>query len=277
MQHQSVKANGIDIHYVEEGSGPPVLLLHGGVVSANPLWGEHPFAYASHVAALARRFRVLALDTRGCGRTRHTAGPITFDLLAEDVLAFIEAMSLARPALVGFSEGAGTATIAAIKRPGAVGALVNDAGYDLFNPDTKSAVIMRTMLGGSPTATRTDVAAAERFFQRSDMMKRTFELLKVDQDEGQGRDHWKTYLELAFERTTTPPGYTFEDMRRVTAPSLVVTGDRDDFCSLEEGVIAFRSLKLGQLAVVPNTGHLITRQKMERVLDFLDGVQRDGA
>ena len=39
-----------------------------------------------------------------------------------------------------------------------------------------------------------------------------FELLKADQDGGQGDGHWAEYLRLAFHRTTQPPGYTFEDL-----------------------------------------------------------------
>jgi pimeloyl-ACP methyl ester carboxylesterase len=269
MQDQHVRANGIDIHYREEGSGPPLLLLHGGVVSSNPIWGPHPYAYASHVAALAKQFRVLAPDTRGSGRTRHAGGPITFDVLADDVLAFIDAMKLSRPAIMGFSEGGITATIVGIKAPDAARAIVNDAGYDAFNPESKSPMMMRVMLGGSPTATRTDPAAAERFFQQNEMMKRTFEILKADHDGGQGKDYWKTYLGLAFERTTKAPGYVFNDMKKVAAPTLVVVGDRDDFCTVEEGAIAFRALPRGQFAIVPNTGHLLTDRKIDVAIDFL--------
>ena len=69
-----VHANGIDIHYLEQGEGEPLVLLHGGVVSTNPIWSGVPVAYASHMDALAAHFRVIAPDTRGCGRTRHTGG-----------------------------------------------------------------------------------------------------------------------------------------------------------------------------------------------------------
>ena len=267
---QCVHANGIDIHYREAGSGTPLLLLHGGVVSGNPMWGPHPFAYASHVATLARHFRVLALDTRGGGCTRHNDGPITFDLLADDVLAFIDAMKLDGPAIMGFSEGAITATIAAIKRPRAARAIVNDAGYDAFDPESKTAMMMRMMLGGSPTATRTDLAAVERSFSQDEMMKKTFAMLKADQDSGQGEGHWKTYLAMSFERTTKAPGYVFADMNKIDAPTLILAGDRDHFCSVEDGALAFRALKHGQLAILPNTAHVITKAKVDAAIEFIE-------
>jgi hypothetical protein len=46
-------ANGTDIYYVEAGKGEPLLLLHGGVVSTNPVWAGHPWAYVSHMDTLA--------------------------------------------------------------------------------------------------------------------------------------------------------------------------------------------------------------------------------
>jgi pimeloyl-ACP methyl ester carboxylesterase len=77
---------------------------------------------------------VIAPDTRGGGRTRHSEGPITFDVLADDVPALIEALGLERPAVAGFSEGGITATILGIRHPGAVSVIVNDAGFDAFDP-----------------------------------------------------------------------------------------------------------------------------------------------
>src|SRR5215831_3702996 len=100
-QGQSVHANGIDIHYLDQGNGVPLILLHGGMVSTNPIWAGVPVAYASHMDTLAEHFRVIAPDTRGCGRTAHTSGPITFDLLADDVAALIEALDLDGPLLTG--------------------------------------------------------------------------------------------------------------------------------------------------------------------------------
>ena len=113
-----VHANGIDIHYVEAGEGEPLILLHGGVVSTNLIWEGVPIAYASHIEALAKHFRVIAPDTRGGGRTAHSGSEeVTFDLLADDVVALIDALGLERPLITGFSEGAITATIVAIRQP----------------------------------------------------------------------------------------------------------------------------------------------------------------
>jgi pimeloyl-ACP methyl ester carboxylesterase len=100
-----IRANGIDIYYVQAGQGMPLILLHGGLVSTNPIWAPTPVSYAGHMETLARRYRVIAPDTRGCGRTVHDGGVVTFDQLADDVLALADALDLGQPLIAGFSEG----------------------------------------------------------------------------------------------------------------------------------------------------------------------------
>src|ERR1700756_286309 len=193
-QYRSVPANGIDIHYLEAGHGEPLVLLHGGMVSTNPIWAPTPVSYSAHMEQLAGPFRVIAPDTRGCGRTRHTGGTVTFDLLADDVLALIEALGIDRPLIAGFSDGAITATIVGLRSPHSVRAIVNDAGYDLFNPEAPTFTIMRQILGGSPQATEADPDAAAAGFTQSPSMQTMFELLKSDQDGAQGEGYWREYL-----------------------------------------------------------------------------------
>lgn len=267
---RSVRANGIDIHYVEAGRGEPLVLLHGGMVSTNPIWGDVPLSYCAHMDALAEHFRVIAPDARGSGRTAHSGGTVTFDVLADDVLALIDALGLVRPLIAGFSEGGITATIVGIRSPASVRAIVNHAGYDVFNPQAPSFAMLRQALGGRPDASEADPDAAERFFDQSDQMRAAFALMKADQDSGQGDGYWREYLRLAFHRTTQPPGYTVDDLRQVSAPTLITVGDRDDFCLVEEGVVAYRALVAGELAVVPNTGHVITPAIVEHMVDFFD-------
>jgi pimeloyl-ACP methyl ester carboxylesterase len=76
-------------------------------------------------------------------------------------------------------------------------------------------------------------------------------------------------LRLAFHRLTQPTGYTTPDLAAITAPTLIIVGDHDEFCSVEEGVRAYRALAEGELAVVPNTGHIITPPLVELMVEFL--------
>src|SRR3954447_16601875 len=103
-----VRANDIDIYFVEAGEGVPVLVLDNAMVSSNSIWDGQPFAYTSFLERFAERFRVILPDTRGSGRTVHTGRPIPQTLLADDVAALIDALDLDRPLVCGFSDGAET-------------------------------------------------------------------------------------------------------------------------------------------------------------------------
>jgi pimeloyl-ACP methyl ester carboxylesterase len=274
---RSVRANGIDIHYLEQGDGEPLLLLHGGMVSTNPIWAGVPVAYASHMDALAEHFRVIAPDTRGCGRTPHTHGPVTFDLLADDVAALIKELGLERPLITGFSDGGIIATVVAIRYPGAVRAIVNDAGFDVFDRQAPSFVMMRQFFGGSPDATDPDPDAAARVFEGSEQMRPMFERMCQDQDGGQGDGHWRTYLRLSWDRTTSHPGYAYADFTRIIAPTLILAGDRDDFCSVEQAVAAYHQLPDGELAILPGHGHYIPPAAIETTIEFFERRMTNGA
>jgi pimeloyl-ACP methyl ester carboxylesterase len=219
---------------------------------------------------LAELFRVIAPDTRGCGKTVHTEGPVTFDLLADDVEALIDVLGLERPLISGFSDGAITATVLGIRHPNAVQAIVNHAGFDEFDPQAPTFAMMRQFLGGSPEATEPDPDAAARMFQGSDEMRPMFELMKQDQDSGQGQGHWRSYLRLSWDRTTQHPGYTYTDFAKITAATLILSGDRDNFCSVEQAVEAYRQLPTGELAVLPGHGHYIPPAAIEATIEFFE-------
>jgi pimeloyl-ACP methyl ester carboxylesterase len=271
IHHRTVRANGIDIHCVDVGQGEPLLLLDNAMVSTDPVWNGHPSAYASHLDAFARHFRVIAPDTRGSGRTVHPGGPIPYALLADDVVALIEALGLGRPAICGFSDGGETATVVGIRSPHSVRAIVNHGGYDLFNPnpDAPTIALTRQMLGGRPDATEPDFDAIARMAERSEPMRRLLDLMRSDHDRAQGPGHWRDVIAKTFERISRPHGYTFEDLRAITAPTLILVGDRDPFCTVEEGTIAYRALAHGELAVLPGTGHLIDPASVQATIEFL--------
>lgn len=265
-----VRANGIDIHCAEAGDGPPVVVLNNGMVSSSAVWNGHPAAYNTHFGAFAKPFRVIAPDLRGAGRTVHPGGPISYELLAQDVLALFDALRLDRPALVGFSDGGVVATIVAITSPGSVGAVVNHAGHDLFNPEAPSMTMAREIFGGAPHATQANQDHIARMAERSPEMRAMFDLMARDHDAAQGEGHWRRVIAQTFPRITQPTGYAFEDLARITAPTLILVGDRDPFCSVEEAAAAYRTLETGELAVLPNTGHGITVEAVQTAIAFLE-------
>jgi pimeloyl-ACP methyl ester carboxylesterase len=203
------------------------------------------------------------------GKTVHPGGPIPSALLADDVAALIDALNLDRPLICGFSDGGETATLAGIRHPGAVRAIVNYGGYDLFNPDPHAPAIAMTrqMLGGSAGATQADPEVSA---SRSPELRAMFELMKADHDSAQGAGHWKTVIARTFDRVTQPHGYTVENLNAITVPTLILTGDRDPFCTIEDGAAAYRALPAGAFAVLPDTEHLIIPAAVRATIAFFE-------
>ena len=266
----TVAANGIDIAYREVGDGPPLVLLNGALASGGPAWTGSPVAWVDHLDELARHFRVIAPDTRGSGATVHPGGDVGFDVLTADVVGLVEALDLGRVAVAGFSEGGGTATLVALRHPELVTAVVNHGGFDYFDPNAMAHQSLGPIFGGGPDATAADPDAAERAFQQmGPRPAQTFATMKADFDAAQGEGHWRTYLGQFFDRSAAPFGHTVDDLARLEMPTLILTGDRDPFCSVELACQAYRTLPDGELSVVPGAAHEITAGVVASMIDFL--------
>src|SRR6266853_420694 len=108
-----VEHEGARIWYATYGSGSPVILLHGGL--------GHSGNWGYQVPALVRSgYRAVLIDSRGHGRSTRDARPFSYELMASDVLAVMDALHLEKASLVGWSDGACTALILAAQAPSRV-------------------------------------------------------------------------------------------------------------------------------------------------------------
>jgi pimeloyl-ACP methyl ester carboxylesterase len=121
--------NGLHLYYETEGSGRPLILLHGGLGS-----GE---MFGPVRAALAANHQVITPDLQGHGRTADIDRPIDVQLMADDIAALIRHLELDKPDLVGYSLGGGVAFMTAVKYPELVRKLVVASAhirYDALDP-----------------------------------------------------------------------------------------------------------------------------------------------
>ena len=113
---QYAEVNGLNLYYETHGSGPPMILLHGGLGS-----GE---MFGPILPSLAARHEVVAVDLQGHGRTADIERPIDVALMADDIAALVDHLGLVKPDVVGYSLGGGVALHTAAKYPGKVRRLV---------------------------------------------------------------------------------------------------------------------------------------------------------
>jgi pimeloyl-ACP methyl ester carboxylesterase len=226
--------------YDEHGSGEPLVLLHGGLVDAR--------FFAPNLGPLAERFRVYTPERRGHGHTPDVPGPITYQLMADDTIAFLEAV-VGEPAdLVGHSDGAFVAMLAAMQRPELVKRLVMISGG--FN---KSGEAMPDM--------EWNVDEIAKFLGPA--------YGEVSPD---GEDHFKVVATKIGEMAAVEPNLQASDLAAVTHRTLVMFAD-DDLMTMTHVVQMYDALPDAELAIVPGTSHFLTQEKPHLVnalvLDFL--------
>lgn len=114
--HRTVDTGRLRVHVVEAGDGPPVLLLHG--------WPQHSYAWRHVVQHLAAAHRVIAVDSRGAGRTDAPATGYGTNDLVQDVIALLDALDLPQADVVGHDRGGSLAFRIALEHPERVRRLV---------------------------------------------------------------------------------------------------------------------------------------------------------
>ena len=110
------KVNGINLYYETHGSGRPLILLHGGLMSSE--------TFGPVLPQLSERHQVIAPDLQGHGRTADIDRPLDVRLMADDIAALIDHLELDKPDVVGYSLGGGVALQTAVKYPTKVRRLV---------------------------------------------------------------------------------------------------------------------------------------------------------
>jgi pimeloyl-ACP methyl ester carboxylesterase len=112
----TVHVNGIDLYYEEHGEGEPLLLIMG--------WGGNAATWKPQLPGLAERFRVIAFDNRGVGRSSAPEAPYSIAQMAEDTLGLLDALDVPRAHVFGISMGGMVAQELALRHPAHVRALI---------------------------------------------------------------------------------------------------------------------------------------------------------
>jgi pimeloyl-ACP methyl ester carboxylesterase len=229
----------LNMYYDVHGEGRPVVLLHGAYQSADTMGDLLP--------GLAERYQVFVPEMQGHGRTADIDRPITYEQMADDTAGLIRHLELDDPDIVGYSMGGAIGLQVAIRHPELVRKLVMiSSGFasDSAHPEAIEMFpsITPEMFAGSPLE-----AEYKRIAPNPDDFPNLVWKLK--------------------ELDTVPFSWPEEDVRAVTAPTMVVVGD-SDVVTLEHTVKLFRlrgggvmgdlaGLPAAQLAVLPATCHFI--------------------
>jgi pimeloyl-ACP methyl ester carboxylesterase len=219
------------VWFDEQGSGDPVVFIHGGAVDSrffDPLMPH-----------LTDRFRVIRVDLWGHGRSPDRHAPFTLDSFASEVAQVIERVANGRAHVVGHSIGAVVALTLALARHEVVDRLVlASGGFDSSGEQ----------LGDIDAA----VAGTVQF------LGATYGEVSPD-----GEEHFAVVTRKDFELSNREPRLTESDLTAgVQARTLVLLAD-DDLGTIEHNVAMYRAIPDSELAIVPGTSHFFLQEKPE--------------
>jgi pimeloyl-ACP methyl ester carboxylesterase len=195
--------NGIKLYYEIQGTGYPLILLHGGL-GAMSMFGPN-------LPALAERRKVIAVDLQGHGRTADIDRPIRLQLMAEDIAALIKHLGLDRPDIMGYSMGGGVAMFVATRHPELVRKVVLVSTY-----------LKRTSVYPELLSQQAQVGP-----EMAEAMKQT-PMYQLYASIAPRVEDWPRLLGKMGDMMKEDFDYT-KDLSSIKAPTMIVAGDAEMF------------------------------------------------
>ncbi len=223
----TVQVNGIELYFETQGSGEPLLLLHGG-------GGCHDdWAYAGRDEFLCE-YTLITPDARGHGRSTNPAKTITHRQCALDTLALLDHLGINKCKAIGISMGGNILLHMATLQPHRVEAMVV-VSATMYFPEQAHAIMRQVPVDNQPP--KEWETMRKRHKHGDEQIKAIWEWSRGMAD---------SHDDMNF----TPPS-----LSRITASTLIVYGDRDFLYPIEMAIDMHHSIPRSALGVVPNGGH----------------------
>jgi pimeloyl-ACP methyl ester carboxylesterase len=217
------QVNGISLYYVTIGRGSPVVLLHGGLANSD-YWGNQ-------IRALAQSHFVIAVDSRGHGRSTRDARPFGYNLMADDVVGLLDALQVAKADVVGWSDGAILGLDMAIRYRERVGKVFS------FAANTVTSGV-QDGVEKNPTFARFIERAGKEYTQLSATPK-----------------DYDPFVAQISKMWETEPNWTDSQLQSIQSPVLVADGDHDEAIKRSHTEYIAATIPGAGLLILPNTSH----------------------
>jgi pimeloyl-ACP methyl ester carboxylesterase len=238
---QTVEINGVDIYYEVYGQGDPVFLLHGGLANGT--------YYAYQIPVLAAKYQLIVMDSRGHGRSSFDEQPISYELMASDVLGLMDHLGIQKADIVGWSDG------------GIIGLEIA-----IHNPDRLNKVVAYGA-NFDPTGVRLDVGTNARFNAFIERAAEDYQKLSPHPE------RWDEFLNNISNMWATQPNYTEDQLKAITTPFLILDGAEEEAIDLNQTKLMALLIPGAELNLMPGTGHFAMFEKPDEfnqiVLDYL--------
>lgn len=262
-----LKANGIQLHYEERGSGKPLLLIMG-ITADLSVWEKHVSYWEKH-------YRCILFDNRGVGLSDKPEGPYTTAQMADDSAALLEALGIPEAAVVGVSMGGAIALQLAIRHPGSVASLVLMCPW--ASCDRKTEAVFRHMMHAKAHLRPEHFS---NFVQQLIFHKTTwdddaeYEGLIAGQKEAALAETPQPLHGLEGQAHACISHHVVDQLPEIKVPSLVIGGKDDQFIPEWMALEVANGIPDSDIHLYENAGHAFHWEKLEdfnpRVLDWLN-------
>jgi len=238
-----IKANGIEINYEKEGSGPVVTLSHSLACNLH-MWDDQ-------AKALASRYTVLRFDTRGHGQTSAPTGAYSLDQMAEDLKGLLDGLGIAQTHFVGLSMGGMIGQTFTLKYPAMVQSLVLCDTTSRYPQGAASVWEERIKTVGAKGMEPMVAPTLERWFtapfraRRKDLMDKVGAMIRSTPAAG--------YVGCCH---ALPKINVTERLRDVRCPALMIVGEEDPGTPVDMARDIHAALPVAELAVLCRASHL---------------------
>jgi pimeloyl-ACP methyl ester carboxylesterase len=222
-QSADAAVNGISLHYIRMGNGPPVVLLHGGLANAD-YWGNQ-------IKALMPHHTVIAVDSRGHGRSTRDDRPYGYDLMGDDVVALLDTLHIQAADIVGWSDGAIIGLDLAIRHPARIKKVF------AFAANTLTSGVQQGV-EKNPTFARFIERAGHEYAKLSATPK-----------------EYDAFVKQISHMWDSEPNWTEAQLRSIHAPVWVVDGDHDEAIKRAHTEYIAATIPGAGLLILPNVSH----------------------
>lgn len=249
------------IHYVDRGTGPALLLIHG-------LAGDNK-AWAPQIEAWSKNYRVIAPDTRGAGLSTQTPDPLALEDLAKDFLSLMEQLKVERFHLVGRSMGGSIGQLMYLMAPKRVASMAMLASCAKFDPVgiRRLSCHREILISSKSWATWGRHAVTDfvshQFFNRNPEAIARIEALVAGETRLQACYVEQNKAVLAHD--------ALDRLKDIRCPVLVGSGGRDPLCGPLATSWMLERLPNAQHEFFADNGHFFLMEEPERFMKMMDG------
>ena len=239
-----VENRGARIYWDEQGQGPPLLLIMGFSYPSDMWYRARP--------ELAGRYRTIAFDNRGVGRSDVPAGPYPISLMASDAAAVLDAAGADRAHIFGVSMGGMIAQEFALQYPARVRSLIlactSPGGLHAVQPKTL------VLLALIKRATMTPEEAREAFIPI--LYHQATARERIDEDMAVLRNWIPAPAAYFAQLQGIVLWSSYGRLPQITAPTLVIHGETDRLVPPKNGAILASRIPGAKLVTIPHAGHI---------------------